>query len=243
MEKLSDELQVRCEALRRNYEVIEERLTRAAEQSGRKREEITLLAATKTVPVEVINYGVSLGIDVIGENRVQEFLSKVDALSPCTRHMIGHLQTNKVRQIVGKVRMIQSVDSVRLAQEIDRLSQQQGCTTEVLLEVNIGREQNKSGVLPEELERLLEAASLLPGLRVRGLMAIPPICEKKEEIRKYFSAMRELFIDIRTKTIDNVSMDVLSMGMSDDYAEAVLEGANMVRIGSALFGARNYQNQ
>ena len=183
-----------------------------------------------------------MGITTIGENRVQEFLSKEEALLPSVRHLIGHLQTNKVKQIVGRVRMIQSVDSERLAAEISRLSQQKGIQTEVLVEVNIGKEENKSGVFAEELDSLLEKIDLLPGIRVCGLMTIPPICEKESEIREYFSKMHKLFIDRQGKKMDNGNMAVLSMGMSGDYEQAILEGATMVRIGSALFGARKYNS-
>ena len=240
MEKWSDELQARCKTVKENYQRIMERISEAAVKSGRKPEDITLLAATKTVPVEIINYGIDLGIHVIGENKVQEFLEKEESYRPCVRRFIGHLQTNKVRQIVGKVSMIQSVDSWKLAQEISRISQKQGCLTKVLVEVNIGGEESKSGVAPEALPELVSQIDALPGISLQGLMAIPPICEKKEEVREYFSQMHQLFIDMRAKKIDNGTIQFLSMGMSGDYEEAILEGANMVRIGSALFGARNY---
>lgn len=240
MEKLSDELQMRCQSLKDHYAEIKEKIALAAEASGRTAGDITLLAATKTIPVEVINYGIGLGIDTIGENKVQEFLSKEPEMLPCTRHLIGHLQTNKVRQIVGKVSMIQSVDSIRLAKEIDHISQKLGCVTQVLLEVNIGREESKSGVFPEQLEELVEEVAGFSGIKICGLMTIPPICEKKPQIREYFARMYKLFIDIRDKKIDNSSMQYLSMGMSGDFEEAIQEGANMVRIGSSLFGPRNY---
>lgn len=240
MEKLSSDQAARFRDLEENYKEISERIARAAERSGRRPEAITLLAATKTVPAELVNHGIALGITTIGENRVQEFLSKEEALLPSTRHLIGHLQTNKVKQIVGRVSMIQSVDSERLALEISRLSQQKGIRTPVLVEVNIGREEHKSGVFAEELDSLVEKFDRLPGIWVQGLMTIPPICEKESKMQAYFSKMRKLFLDIRTKKLDNGSMDVLSMGMSGDYEQAILEGATMVRIGSALFGARKY---
>ena len=226
----------------RNLINIRERIAEAAARSGRRPEEITILAATKTVPAEIINHAISLGVDHIGENRVQELLDKYDAvdLSHCQLHMIGHLQTNKVRQICDKVSMIQSVDSVRLAEEIEKQAARFNKTIPILVEVNIGREEAKSGVLPEELESLLRQITCNRHLQVNGLMAIPPICQKKEQICGYFSQMRQLFIDISQKKIDNVLMKVLSMGMSDDYYEAILEGATMVRIGSALFGKRIY---
>ena len=214
----------------------------AAIKSGRKPEDIRFLAATKTVDAELINYAISLGLKFIGENKVQELISKYDNydLDNSELHFIGHLQTNKVRQIVGKVSMIQSVDSVKLANEISKQSVKNGLVTDILVEVNIGKEENKSGVMPEELESLLIEISKLDGISVKGLMAIPPICENEQKIRGYFANMRNLFLDISTKKIDNIRMDILSMGMSGDYYEAILEGANLVRIGSSLFGARNY---
>ncbi|MBQ1474974.1 MAG: YggS family pyridoxal phosphate-dependent enzyme [Ruminococcus sp.] len=225
-----------------NYKTICENIARAAQSVGKTAEDITFLAATKTVDAPTINHAISLGLRYIGENRVQELLSKYEEydLEHASLQFIGHLQSNKVRQIVGKVDLIQSVDSVKLAEEISRCSQKLGISTDILLEVNIGREENKSGVLPEALYELLDQIREIPAVKVRGLMAIPPICENAQENCKYFDNMRNMFLDIRSKNIDNISMDILSMGMSDDYAEAIRCGANMVRVGSALFGARNY---
>ena len=225
-----------------NYKTICENIAKASQESGRKYEDITFLAATKTVEAEFINYAISLGLDHIGENRVQELLSKYDEydLSKTKLHMIGHLQTNKVRQIIGKVDMIESVDSIKLAKEISAQSFKREVTTDILVEVNIGGEESKSGISPDMLEDLLYQIAELPALKVQGLMTIPPICENKQKICRYFENMRKLFLDISTKKIDNINMNVLSMGMSDDYMEAIREGATMVRIGSALFGARNY---
>ena len=241
MEKLSNELIRRNRYVEENLKIIKERIDKAAYSAGRDSKEIVLLAATKTVPVEVINHSIFLGIDTIGENKVQELLSKYDGLNKkdCSTHLIGHLQTNKVKKVVGKVNMIQSVDSERLALEIARISKEQDVKTDILIEVNIGKEKNKSGALPENLEELFYIISQIDGIRVRGLMAIPPICQKKSETRKYFSYMYKLFIDIRDKKLDNINMDVLSMGMSADYEEAILEGATMIRVGSALFGKRD----
>ena len=225
-----------------NYKKICENINNAAIKSGRKYEDITFLAATKTVEPEFINYAISLGLDHIGENRVQELLSKYESynLQNTKLHMIGHLQTNKVRQIVDKVDMIESVDSLKLAKEISDQSAKRDITTDILVEVNIGGEESKSGVSPEELDELIEKIAVLPAIKVEGLMTIPPICENKQKICRYFENMRKLFLDISCKKIDNISMNVLSMGMSDDYCEAIESGATMVRIGSALFGARNY---
>ncbi len=242
-EKLSEELQQRCRALEENLRDIRQRIAQAAQSSGRTEKDIILLAATKTVPVEVINHGIHLGIDYIGENRVQELEEKYDRLDKenCQVHFIGHLQTNKVKNLIGRVDMIQSVDSERLAKEISRLSVQREVTTDILLEVNIGKEPAKSGVMPEELEDLLGKICILPGLRVRGLMAIPPICDEKEKLQNYFSLMSQYFVDIKSKKSDNVAMDYLSMGMSGDFEDAILCGANLVRVGSSLFGQRIYR--
>ena len=235
MEKLLD-------SVKYNYNVIEENIARAAEKAGKRREDITFLAATKTVDVEVINYAISLGLKYIGENKVQELLSKYEGynLNDASLQFIGHLQSNKVRQIVGKVDLIQSVDSVKLAKEVSKQSVKNNVNTDILVEVNIGMEENKSGVMPENLVELLDEIKNFDNISVKGLMAIPPICDSKQKIYKFFSKMNNIFIDISGKNIDNVSMDILSMGMSADYEEAILSGANMVRVGSSLFGARNY---
>lgn len=225
-----------------NYRDIEKRITEAAEKVGKKREDIILLAATKTVAPEVVNHAIESGIKYIGENRVQEFLSKESALLPdAHRHFIGHLQTNKVKDIIGKVEMIESVHSEKLATVIGKLSSERGIVTDILLEVNIGNEESKSGFLPSELTDAVRKIASISGVRIRGLMAIPPICEKKDEIMAFFSEMHNLFIDIDTKKIDNVSMEYLSMGMSGDYYEAILSGSNIIRLGTALFGQRNYK--
>jgi pyridoxal phosphate enzyme (YggS family) len=224
-----------------NYPEILENIKKSAEVSGRGAEDITLLAATKTVPVEAINYAIGRGITHIGENRVQEFLSKEADLSPNVhRHFIGHLQSNKAKDIVGRVEMIESVHSIKLASLIGGLSVQRGITTDILLEVNIGREENKSGFLKEELDEAIARISEIEGIRLKGLMAIPPVCGTKQEIIPYFEEMYKLFIDNRAKKIDNVNMECLSMGMSSDYAEAIMYGSNIVRIGTSLFGKRNY---
>ena len=196
-----------------NYKLINERIAEAAQKVGKSREDITFLAATKTVEPEVINHAISLGLDHIGENKVQELLSKYDSynLENCSLQFIGHLQTNKVRQIVDKVDLIQSVDSVKLANEIAKQSLKLNKTTDILVEVNIGREVNKSGVYPENLEELLCEISKIEGISVKGLMTIPPICDNKHKISKYFNNMHNIFIDISQKKLDNISMTILSM--------------------------------
>ncbi len=233
MEKLSPE------EFDLNFSAVNDRINKALEKSGRSREEITLLAAIKTVDYESVNYAVSKGIEYIGENRVQEFLSKNDLIieSP-HRHFIGHLQTNKVKDIIDKVELIHSVDSIRLAKEISRQAEKSGKVMDILLEVNIGDEDSKWGFTPENLLDSLEEITVFKGIRVKGLMAIPPICENMEENRKYFRQMYKLFIDIRDKNIDNSSMEILSMGMSDDFDIAIEEGSTLIRLGTALFGRR-----
>ena len=218
-------------------------MERACRAAGRAPGEVLLCAASKTQNSETVRAAAALDIDLFGENRVQELCEKyaAGAYSGKPLHFIGHLQTNKVRQIVDKVSMVESVDSVKLAREIDRHCAAIGKVMDVLLEVNIGREENKTGVFPELLPALLEEAGKLEHIRVRGLMTIPPVCETEEEVLQYFSQMRQLFIDIKQKKYDNISMEILSMGMSADYLAAVRCGSNIVRIGTAMFGQRNYK--
>ncbi len=225
-----------------NFKRVRQTAAEAAVAAGRRPEDVQILAATKTVPVELINYAAAHGLRLMGENKVQELLEKYNdlAFDRDQIHFIGHLQTNKVRQIVGKVHMIQSVDSLKLAEEIDKRSAAAGCVTNVLVEVNAGGEESKSGVAPAATEELVCQVAQLPHLRIQGLMTIPPVTEKPEQARKFFSNIYQLSVDIRRKNIDNVSMDCLSMGMSADYPFAILEGATMVRIGSLLFGKRHY---
>ena len=222
--------------------LVNEKIAAAARQAGREPSEVTLVAATKVQTSDTIRQAIAAGVTICGENRVQEFLGKRDALrlDGVGVHLIGHLQTNKVTQIVGLVDCIESIDSLRVARAVSDASLKIGRVTDVLVEVNIGREEAKSGVLEEELEPLLEQISSFSGIRVCGLMTVPPILETEREKRQVFSQMRQLFIDMRGKNIDNVNMSVLSMGMSSDYREAILEGATIIRVGSALFGRRNY---
>ena len=235
MEKLS------AEEFDLNYKNVIGRLERAIKKSGRDKSEVTLLAATKTVDTDTINYAIDSGIEYIGENRVQELLSKYDRLKPAHSHFIGHLQTNKVKDIIDKVEMIESVHSVKLANEISKQAGKIGKTMDVLLEINIGGEDSKSGFSPEETENALIEITKLPNIRVKGLMSIPPATDLPEEARKYFRNMYKLFIDMRAKNIDNSSMSVLSMGMSNDFDIAAEEGATLVRVGTALFGKRIYK--
>ena len=231
------------EVFDQNYNEIKQKIANAAVKSGRKAEDITLLAAVKTVSPDLINYAIEQGINVIGDNRVQELISKEnDVTKNVTKHFIGHLQTNKVKDVVGRVALIESVDSVRLAQIIAKQSLKIGITTDILLEVNIGEEESKSGFMYDDVMSAVEEISKIGGIKVRGLMAIPPVCNTSVENMQYFLKMRQLFIDIKDKNIDNVCMDILSMGMSDDYETAIECGSTQVRIGTLLFGRRNYTN-
>lgn len=225
-----------------NYSAVLERLNIVLKKSGRKREDVILLAATKTVDSESINYAISKGIDYIGENKVQELLSKENDIVPVHKHFIGHLQTNKVKDVINRVELIQSVDSLKLACEISKQAVKINKKIDILLEVNIGDEESKWGFKPEKTEEALLEISKLPNIEVKGLMSIPPFCNSSEENRKYFKKMYKLFIDIKGKNIDNSNMSVLSMGMSDDFDVAIEEGATLVRLGTALFGKRNYSN-
>ena len=223
-----------------NYADIKSRIAAAAKKVGKNPEDIILLAATKTVAPSVINYAIEKGVKYIGENRVQEFLSKEnDVTDKVHKHFIGHLQTNKVKDIVGKVELIQSVDSYRLAAAISKESVKRGITTDILLEINIGGEESKSGFAPEEIETAFDEIAVLPGICIKGFMTIPPHIDENNKNIEYFIKMYKLFIDIRTKKIDN-NIEILSMGMSDDFETAIEHGANMVRVGTALFGERIY---
>lgn len=228
--------------IRDNLASVEETIDAACRAVGRQRDEVTLTAVTKTVEPMFINEAIACGVRHIGENRVQELLAKKPFLNldGVEAHLIGHLQTNKVRQIVGEVSMIQSVDSLRLAQTISDRAVASNTIVPILVEVNIGGEEQKSGIAPTELERLLYDIAPLTGVRVQGLMTVAPILRTEMEKRTLFSKMYDLFIDIRGKNIDNILMQDLSMGMSGDYREAIMEGATIVRVGSAIFGRRQY---
>lgn len=225
-----------------NYLKINEKINDAAIKSNRNINDIIFLAATKMVEPEYINYAISLGLKYIGENKVQELLSKYNDydLNSCSLQFIGHLQTNKVKQIIDKVDLIQSVDSVKLATEISKESIKINKTTKILIEINIGEEDSKSGIKYNEAYDFLKQLQEIPNISINGLMCIPPICQNEQELAKYFDKMHNLFIDIKEKKLDNIRMDILSMGMSSDYELAIKHGANMVRIGSLLFGNRNY---
>lgn len=232
----------RIAAFDEGYRKISQQIADAAEKSGRTAADITLLAATKTVPVEVVNHAIARGVSCVGENRVQELLEKYDSLSKaaCDVQFIGRLQTNKVKYLLDKVSCIQSVDSLKLAGEISRQCIRFGTNMNILVEVNIGKEKSKGGVLPERLLEFIDEVRELPGITIRGLMTIPPDCSDKTQLSNYFCAVRQYYVDIAAKRLDNVYMNCLSMGMSADFPLAIECGANMVRVGSALFGKRNY---
>lgn len=232
----------RLQAVEDNYKAIKARIEESAIKAGRNPEDVRLMAVTKTVESVYINRALDLGADLIGENRVQEYLGKKDELhlAGVEKHLIGHLQTNKVKQIVGEVDMIESVDSVKLAREISKVSANKGITTDILVEVNVGKEDSKSGIYIEQLEELLLEISALDHIKINGLMTIPPICDSDRELNEYFSTMYQSFIDIKSKKLDNINMNILSMGMSGDFETAVANGSNIVRVGSAIFGARKY---
>ncbi len=225
-----------------NYREIVSRIGQAARQSGRTPQDIRFMAVTKTVAPELINHALGLGVSLIGENKVQELLGKLPFLQPpdVEKHLIGHLQSNKVKKIVTEVSCIQSVDSLSLAEEISRQAERAGVTMDVLLEVNIGDESSKTGLPADALGRTGDAIAQMPGIRVRGLMSIPPVCGDPEEARPYFEKTRRLFEALAGAFGKPPYFDTLSMGMSADYVQAILEGATLVRVGSALFGARRY---
>ncbi len=225
-----------------NVARVREAMARAAIAAGREPGEILLAAATKMNDAGRVREAIAAGVDICGENRVQEMLEKQaqGAYEGAPLHFIGHLQKNKVRQVVGLVSLIHGADSLPLLEAVSREAQKRGIVQDVLLEVNIGRESSKSGFAPESVGDALEAASALEGIFVRGLMAIPPICSVPAGNRPFFLAMKQLFVDNGRKKYDNVSMDFLSMGMSGDFTEAIACGANLVRVGTAIFGPRNY---
>ncbi len=228
--------------IQENVAQIKAQMAEAAIRAGRDPKEILLCAATKMNDAAAVRQAISAGVDCCGENRVQELTAKMqeNAYRGKPVHFIGHLQTNKVKQVVGRVDLIQSVDSARLLEAIDREAGHQGICQDILLEINIGQEESKSGFGPEEVFPVLEKISCFPNIRIRGLMAIPPICENKTGNHKYFQKMCALAVDITAKKYDNVWVDILSMGMSGDFEDAIACGSTMIRVGTAIFGQRNY---
>lgn len=227
------------ELIRGNYEKIKARVREAAARSGRGPEEIKIIAVSKTVAPDRIRTAFDIGVRDFGENRVQELCEKTDILDmECNWHLIGHLQTNKVKYIIDRVSMLHSLDSLELALEIQKRAQKAGRRMDVLVQVNVSGEESKFGIRPEETLAFIKEAGKMENIRVKGLMTIAPLAANPEEIRWVFANLRKLLIDIRKENIDNIDMDYLSMGMSNDFEVAIEEGANIVRIGTALFGKR-----
>ena len=227
--------------IKENLEEVEARITRACERSGRERSEVTLISVSKTKPAEMLQEAYDAGSRDFGENKPQEIREKYPQLPTDIRwHMIGHLQRNKIKYIIDKVCMIHSVDSIRLAEAIDEEAKKHGIVMPVLIEVNAAEEESKFGVHLDEVESLIRQISELSNIQVQGLMTIAPFTENAEDNRIYFRKLRNLYVDIKDKNIDNVNMCNLSMGMTGDYEVAVEEGATMVRVGTGIFGARSY---
>ena len=227
--------------IRENIASVNAEIAAACERAGRAASEVTLITVSKTKPVEMLQEAYDAGSRDFGENKVQELLDKIPQLPEDIRwHMIGHLQRNKVKYIVDKVYLIHSVDSLRLAEEISKEAVKKQVEVNILIEVNVALEESKFGTTTEEAVALVEAISRLPGIHIKGLMTIAPFVENEEENRVVFQKLRHLAVDIADKNIDNVSMNVLSMGMTGDYKVAVEEGATYVRVGTGIFGERDY---
>ena len=224
-----------------NLKKVEENICAACAKAGRNRKEVTLIAVSKTKPVDMLRTVYDQGIREFGENKVQEMCDKIDVLPQDIRwHMIGHLQTNKVKYIVGKTALIHSVDSLRLAQELEKQAAKKNVKVSVLIEVNIAEEDSKFGIHKEEAIALVRQIAQLEHLQIEGLMTIAPFVENAEDNRLFFREIHQLSVDIKEQNIDNVHMDILSMGMTGDYMVAIEEGATMVRVGTGIFGERNY---
>lgn len=227
--------------LKENLAMVEENIKKACEKSGRNREEVTLIAVSKTKPVEMLHEIYDEGIRTFGENKVQELCDKIDHMpEDINWHMIGHLQRNKVKYIIDRVALIHSVDTYRLAEEINIQAKKKNRIVPILVEVNIANEETKFGTSAEDAMLLVEEISQLENIAIKGLMTIAPNVSDPEENRLYFRKIKQLSVDIDRKNIDNVSMEILSMGMTGDYMVAIEEGATMVRVGTGIFGERNY---
>lgn len=225
----------------KNLKKVEEKIQQACERSGRSRSEVTLIAVSKTKPIEMMQEAMETGVNIFGENKVQEIVKKeVELPKDVEWHLIGHLQRNKVRQIAGKVKRIHSVDSLRLAEQIQKEYEKIGEIADILLEVNVAREESKYGLMPEETEAVIREIANFPNIKVHGLMTIAPFVEDPEKNRIHFQNLRKLLVDINAKNIDNISMDELSMGMTGDYEVAIEEGATYIRVGTGIFGSRQY---
>lgn len=227
--------------LKENLQNVEQKIQEACKRSGRNREDVLLIAVSKTKPAEVLQEAYDLGIRVFGENKVQELTEKYEVLPKDIHwHMIGHLQTNKVKYIIDKVDLIHSVDSLKLAETIEKEAAKHAKIMDILVEVNVAEEESKFGLKKEEVIPFIETISKFSHIRIRGLMTIAPFVENPEKNRAVFADLHKLSVDINEKNIDNVTVSILSMGMTNDYEVAIEEGATMVRVGTGIFGARNY---
>ena len=227
--------------IQQNINQIQKRIEAAAQRSGRKKEDILLLAVSKTIDVERIKEAVACGLKELGENKVQEILEKYEPMGEEVKwHLIGHLQTNKVKYIIDKVKLIHSVESLKLAEEISKRAKKANKVMDILIEVNMAAEESKFGVAPEDTLSLIQKIALLDNICIRGLMTVAPFVENSEENRECFRRMKQLSVDINAEKIDNVYMDILSMGMSNDFEVAIVEGATIVRVGTSIFGRRIY---
>ena len=225
--------------LQENLQQVEANICKACENAGRKRSDVTLIAVSKTKPIEMLQTVYDLGARDFGENKVQEMCEKMEVLPKNIRwHMIGHLQRNKVKYLIGKVTMIHSVDSLRLAEGISKESVKKDAQTDILLEINCAGEESKFGIRPKDTLALVRQIAVLPNVHIRGLMTVAPLTQTPEENRVYFQLMKKLSVDIAQESVDNVSMDVLSMGMTIDYQTAIEEGSTCVRVGTGIFGTR-----
>ncbi|MHC1750457.1 MAG: YggS family pyridoxal phosphate-dependent enzyme [Cellulosilyticaceae bacterium] len=225
----------------RNLNEIKTKIAQAAKKAQKNPEEITLIAVSKTYPVSAIESAIMAGCHDFGENKVQELTNKIENIkTPVNWHLIGHLQTNKVKYVVGKVALIHSVDSLKLAKEIQKESMKKNVETNILLEVNVAKESSKDGFFVEEVLDVIKEIATFSHVKLRGLMTVAPYVKNSEDNRKIFQKLSNLLVDIQKQNIDNISVNILSMGMSNDYEIAIEEGANMVRVGTAIFGERNY---
>lgn len=227
--------------LENNFKIVNEKIAAAAKKSGRSKDDILLLAVSKTVDIDTVEQAIALGQTSFGENRVQEFNRKYEVIGDkADWHIIGRLQSNKVKYIIGKVKLIHSLDSLKLAQEINERSMKMDVVTDALVEINAAKELSKGGIYIENAADFIQKLSVFDNIRIKGLMTVAPFDENPQNNRKYFAQMKNLFVDIKDKNIDNINMSFLSMGMTNDYEVAIEEGSNIVRIGTGLFGERNY---
>lgn len=224
-----------------NLSIVEEKITAACKRAGRNRDEVKLIAVSKTHPIEAIRQAMEYGIKSFGENKVQELKNKMDVIKEdLDWHLIGHLQTNKVKYVAGRVSLIHSLESIRLAEALNKEAGKLGVITDVLVEVNMGAEESKFGIKPEDACDFISRVSKFENIKIRGLMTVAPFTEEAEENRQYFRQLKKIMVDLNSKNIHNVCMNVLSMGMTGDYEVAIEEGATLVRVGTGIFGHRDY---